>query len=222
MRRLQNQRGFSAIELILILLALAIMGGAGFLIYKHGHKKPAATPAATTTTTKAAPVAAPAPAPTPDPTAAWTAYSSAPGSFSLRYPTTWVTAANATLCTDGLLLLGPTTTTVGHCASDSSGEILISSMAGDHQADYQLDENTKDVVKTAVTVSGVAGSKITATTVVPAGDVGIGPVAGTKMVNYVFFTGGKTYVLQYAQAPTYPDVLSDFTLLVTNTFKFTP
>ncbi len=42
---------------------------------------------------------------------------------------------------------------------------------------------------------------------------------GTKVVIYSFFTKGRTYTLQYVQKAGYPDVLTDFDLMVTKTFK---
>lgn len=43
---------------------------------------------------------------------------------------------------------------------------------------------------------------------------------GTKVVVYSFHAHGRTYVAQYTQRSSYPDVLRDFDLMVTKTLKF--
>jgi hypothetical protein len=215
----RNESGFSVVELLLIVVVIAVLGAASWLFYTHRKKTSTATPVATTTkstttTVTKAPV---------DPTAAWTAYSDTTGKFSLRYPTTWVKAEHPELCSPGILLLGPTANTVGHCASEDFGEVSIVSSDNDTRASYEMAAGYTSIVSTAVTVDGVVGKKVSAVAKDQANQDAFALGAlddGTIVVRYTFFTNGKTYAATYTQKAGNPDVLSDFNLLVTKTLTF--
>jgi hypothetical protein len=206
----RSEAGFSAVEVVLILVIVGLIGVVGFMVYKNHNK---ATPVATTQKTSTPkPVAV-------DPTTNWTAYSGSDGKISLKYPTTWVTASHSELCSRGILLLGADISSVGKCATEGSGQVSVTwqpshADCGDLNSDaYTI--NSKDTV----TVSGVSGLKQTATAKAPSFSVGADP-EGTKVVNYCFNTDGYTYVADYTQLSSYPDALHDFNLMVTKTLKF--
>jgi hypothetical protein len=72
-------------------------------------------------------------------------------------------------------------------------------------------------------VSNVVGTRTSGTAQNQANILEVGALPdGTNVVDYVFYTNNKTYAISYEQHPSYPNVLSDFELLVTNTFKFAP
>jgi len=221
----KNERGFSVIEFILILIVIALLGGVGWYSYKHknGASKVKDDSSQQNSSTKKS-TETEAPKSTPDPTAKWLAFSSAIGQYDFKYPPTWFMADNLNLCNEGLVLLGGNASSVGRCASESFGQINVSSSAGDNRADNELGNGFNGVVKTAVTVGGVAGSKqVGVASGQQAADAVIQGLAdGTKVEKYIFFTNGRTYTATYTQNAGYPDVLSDFELLVTRTLKFVP
>lgn len=209
-----NQSGFSAVELLLILLVIAILGGVGWLFYKHYKKAPATTTTSTTKPAESTPASA-----TVDPTASWTAFSSKTGKFSMKYPSSW---GKLTCDDDSVVFLGSSANAVGKCYTDFGGQMFTSSSAGDQRSDYELASNNYDnIVKSDVTIDGVTGKKESGTFKAP-GEAGIGPADGTKAVQYIFYTSGRTYVAQYNQIDDFTDVLNDFNLMVTKTLKFTP
>lgn len=217
----RKTRGFAhPALLVLVLLVLGIIAFAGWYIWKQNADKQPATDTSLTQTTqtttekKKEAVA--------DPTADWVAYSNVAGEFSFKHPVTWVKASSPETCHESTILIAPTKESVGVCATEYGGQIQISSTAGDVRGDYKFtgayytgsDEES-------VTVGGVAGNKLSATISGMEAEVMVGGWPdGTKIVRYVFFTKGKTYVATYVQEPTYPDVLADFNILIEKTFKF--
>lgn len=217
---MRTHRGFTIIEGLLILVIVGILGFTGWYVYnaRNNTNKSAknADSANSSTANYSKKTAA------TDPTASWIAYSSKDGVFSLKYPKTWVTATHPELCSPGILLLGANTQSVGVCGSESFGQVSVASVSGDSQKDNDLSTHGfKDVTTSAVTIGGVTGQKQTGTS---SGQAASGaPNAlpdGIKVTKYVFFTNSKTYTFTYTQASTYPDVLSDFDLMVTKTLKF--
>lgn len=213
----KNQEGFGAVEGLLVVIIVVLLGLVGWLAWhknsgasNSSSKSGSGTSSAATTQSTA------------EPTAGWIVYSSAKGKFSLKYPSTWVTASNPEFCSGDIILLGPNSSSVGKCGSDSFGEIFITSSDGDNRATYDLSSSLYvDITSKDVSVEGVSGQRQTGTSKDTSGSVGIGSVPdGTKAIVYTFFTNNKTYVVEYLQRPSDPDAQSDFELLVTKTLKF--
>lgn len=215
-RRQSGSHGFSIIELLLILLVLLALGFGGWYVW-HKDKKDTSDKK---TTTAASTKKSSGKKSAVDPTADWTAYSSAEGQFSLKYPRTWVTATHPELCSPGILLLGADASSVGVCASESFGQVAIT-WRRDGTACEALDAASWTVSATeAVTVSATAGTKTTATARASDAPVGALP-EGTSRVQYCFAaSNGTTLTAAYTQLAAYPDALSDFNLLVTRTLRF--
>lgn len=221
-----SQKGFAVLETLLILVILAIIGGTGWYVYKSKNdiyqsydstgnsqnsipKKPAAK--ADTST--------------------WKDYTNKAGRFSLKYPSSWVTAANPDQCTEGLALFGPDQQSVGKCATEGSGQISIVSYEAQSVDDRDLstDPGFKNASVSTVKVDNVSGKRIAVTASTDPGGEGdfsvqAGPMAypvGTKIVEYLFYTNGRAYVATYIQKPTgSKDVLADFDAMMQQTFKF--
>jgi hypothetical protein len=218
----RNQNGFSAVEGLLIFVIVVIIGGTGWYVMSANNKTndtlnnaglgtaAKATKKKTTTTSSATQA---------DTTANWTAYSNKDGQFSLKYPVAWATATNPQLCAGGIFMLGGDSKSVGKCGSDDTGQITMTwrqdrTVCGDLDSDSWT-TNSKE----AVTVAGVKGTKIVA--VAKAQDQLLGSVPeGTKTVQYCFIANNMTYIADYTQLSSYPNVLSDFDLMVTKTLKF--
>ena len=149
-----------------------------------------------------------------DPTAGWTALITPGASFSIKYPAAW----DKNICDANFVLLGPTGY-AGHCQSDATPEVLISSVKGDKTAEGKLDITVYPNLKTVnVTVDGAAGTKQTGT-FQSGSEQAIGPDNGTKVIYYTLLKNNTTYMLNYTQLTNSPDVSKDFELLVNNTFK---
>lgn len=222
-----NQKGFSIFELLLILLILLILGAVGWYVWQSKQKadknyNDAAQGAgdAQKSDKKKKEAAKPA----ADPTADWLTYSNKPGSFSFKYPKTWVQATHPDSCSPGIALFGANSKSVGVCASESFGQMSFFGGRGDAQdlADREMNNASYPGFQTeAVTINGVTGKKQTGSYQAVPDAVG-GPKTGDKFVVYTFFTNGYVYSVRYAVNASYPDALSDFNTLVTKTFKFTP
>lgn len=220
MTRRMGEKGFGAVPVLIILLALAVVGFGGYYVWLTQKDDKPATAAVQT----------PAPTPTPpatpaaDPTESWnSSYSSSPGAYSFAYPQTWVLADNLDSCSDGLVLLASSKELVGKCASEDFGQIVIASEAGDGSGKIALaktsypDLQTKDVKSNR----GVTGKRYSGTFKVASGeDFGFGPADGTKTVQYVYYTNGRTYYATYYREPGEPDITSDFDALMTYAFAF--
>jgi hypothetical protein len=219
----RNQGGFSVVAGLLIFIIVAIIGGTGWYVMQANKNTDATlNKAGLGTATKSAKKTAPAPAPQADPTANWTAYSSQSGQFSLKYPSTWVKSANNQYCdNNGFLLLGPNTQSVGHCQSDNSGQMYITSLTGDKRDENKLSGSIfPDLLSKVVSVDNVQGERLSGTSNGSGQGIGYGTDdKGAKVVIYLFYTNGQTYVASYYQN-NYPDVLGDFDLMVTKTLKF--
>jgi hypothetical protein len=220
----KNQSGFSAIAALLILVIVGIIGGTGWYVVQANNKATDTLDNAglgTTAKAKKKKQTTPTPASQADPTTNWTAYSSKAGEFSLKYPSSWVKSNNSQYCDEhGSLLLGPNTQAVGHCQSDNPGQIFVSSNEGNNVTSSELDPGTyPDAAKTVVTVNGVRGERMTGTNNGSGFGLGVQP-AGTKEVDYLFYANGRTYRAYYLQLSSYPNVLSDFDLMITKTLKF--
>jgi prepilin-type N-terminal cleavage/methylation domain-containing protein len=85
--KLQNdQKGFSAVEVILVLVIVALIGTVGFMVYNNHKTK--TMPIASTATTKTA--TTPAKTTTaPDPYAGWQSYTLKYEKLAFKYPASW-------------------------------------------------------------------------------------------------------------------------------------
>jgi hypothetical protein len=171
------------------------------------------TPPAAVETTTAVPTTTTPPA---DPTLGWTPYRDTVDHFSLRYPPGW----QQRTCLGSphtALFLGPSADALALCNSGFVGQMSVAAIPGDERATYHV--TGTGAASASITVDGVSGTRETAT----ASATDLGPPAGTRLVAYLFYTGGMTYRCSYAQAPSGPtstDVLADFDLMVTRTFRF--
>jgi hypothetical protein len=218
-RRRLPKVGLSTV--LILVLALATFAVWYSLFSRPASTKvPAARPSSSDPATSAEPSPTPSPTPPPDPTAAWLHYSDSSDQFSLRYQPIWL---QRTCTVDGHvnLYLAPVPAALGACNSGYGGQMYVLGSTGDERSTYQLGTGYVDLVTQSVTVGGVTGQRQSATV---GSSAEVGPPSGTKIVQYVFYTHGRTYVCYYGQAPsgaTSTSVVSDFDLMVMNTLAFT-
>jgi type II secretory pathway pseudopilin PulG len=213
----QQQSGFTLVEILLVIIALTLIGFGGWYVWDANQNKKETSGAMKTSTADAKQDTTTEPA-EPNPTKDWKPYTNTAGAYSLRYPTSWVTAPNADMCGPEVFLLGSSAELVGRCASDSGGQIYIGySEAGSGGAIDLAANGYENVTTKTVTVAGVSAQRQTGS--ITQEPEGIGPAAGTKSVQYRFTKNGKAYVASYTQAPGTIDITADFDLLVTKTFS---
>lgn len=214
----KNQNGFSFTEVLIVIVIVGLIATVGWLVWDRQQSKTTSNELVKTTNQQTTSKETES-----DPTKNWKIFSSAEGVYSLKYPNTWVQAESQNYCSPGLLLLGGNATSVGKCASESFGQMSVDSVAGDMAAEYRMSANYySDLTFKKVTVDGATGERQSGSYSGDVGESGFGPQKGDKMIKYVFVKNGRTYTATYNVNSHYPDVLSDFDLMVTKTMKFHP
>ncbi|MBX4190735.1 hypothetical protein KW794_01470 [Candidatus Saccharibacteria bacterium] len=215
---MKSQKGFSAIEGLLILVIVGLLGFVGWFVYNSNTKTNQSLSNAEKTSASNKLPSKPSTSKAGE-TDGWKSFSTTAGQFSLKYPATWATATEG--CSDGLILLGADSKSLGKCASESFGQMSVWSLKVDGQSSQGMDKGGyKDVAKQDVTVAGVSGVRESG---VASGQEGPGSLTdGTKVIQYIFTINGRVYVASYVQDPSMPDVLSDFDLMITKTLQFHP
>jgi Tfp pilus assembly protein PilE len=211
-----NSKGFTLVHALLLVVIAGMIAGVGYFVYNSQKKTNTALDNATKSQNdpQKSEKKEEAQEQDEDPTKDWKSYAN-------QDPSVWLTASNPESCSEGLVLFAPTQDSLGICASEKGGQILISSSDGDNTGNYKLGEGYIDVSETTITINGVVSKKYSGTASKQSETQFIGGLPdGTKVIHYVAYANGKTYVVQYTQEPTYTDVQSDFELLVTKTLKF--
>jgi len=214
----KDQNGFSTVEGLLVGVIIAMITGVGYFVYKadqSSNKQQADSSVSQqekSTNDQAK-----------DPTEGWKSYKDKDGLFSLKYPSSWTIAENLDMCDPGLVLLGANKESTGACQSDNGGQISVEARKGDLlRSDYELlPEYYSDIKTESITINGVASMKQLGT-FSPNEEVFLGPKKGDKKLIYIFQDGGYTYAASYyiKKDNPYPDVQSDFELMITKTLKF--
>ena len=89
----KNEKGFSSVEAILIIIVIALIGVVGYMIYKNHHKNPPAVAVTKTVTTPAKPST------TVNPYAGWKTFTLTVEKLSFMYPTDWTVSNTAPTAT---------------------------------------------------------------------------------------------------------------------------
>ena len=209
----KNETGFGAVEGILVLVIMVLIGVVGFMVYNNHHKKTTASSVATSTLTK------PTTTPT-NPTAGWTAHTSNDGKFSLKYPSSWVLPTDSSDCPNNQFRVGPTSSTASSCnPNETSSNAEVTVLDTEHICAALSSNSTTQ----QVTISGASGKEYTGSSDGSNGDVvAIGP-SGDSYIEYCLASPSEpnlVYEATYVQAAGYPNVSSDFNLMVTKTLTF--
>jgi prepilin-type N-terminal cleavage/methylation domain-containing protein len=137
---LKKQKGFSAVEVILVLVIVALIGVVGYMAYKSHHK------AATTTSAKAAAPTKKA-ATTADPYAGWQSFCSDLGGLCLKYPSTW--KFNRITYAQGESATGTEVDTI----TSASGKVIVGYLPADEGPGGTGSDETINVVSVTPAVS---------------------------------------------------------------------
>ncbi len=228
----ENQRGFAALEGLLIFLIVAIIGGVGWFVWKshnsandsldnanaaNGGDLPKLAPVMTykeclksktsTVDNKSFPKTCTSKAgkkfTDPNPYADWKNYSSTVGKYSLKHPANWQAVVCNPAETDLTLYLGPTKASSAVCSSGKPAQIrVVSTPAVPTFSEQNMSSNT---------YSDITSKKIVADGVTGKRQSGKlkadqgGPEAipaNTQVVIYQFLATGRSYIIIYIQTPT--------------------
>jgi len=212
----KSQTGFAVIELVVLVVVLALAGGAGYYIWHTNQQSQVKLDAAKKATQSSNHISTKS----TDPTATWTKYSNKDGGFSLKYPSSWLTAYS---CTTSAVLLAPSSSVRVDCNSAKVNqgyieEIYVGPAFRFGCIPLSLKDGFTNIQQQSVkTSSGVTATEYTAAS---NGNSGSLFMKGTNVNDYYFTVNGKCYEANYTQFPGYPDVSSDFNLMITKTLKF--
>ncbi len=221
---MKQQKGFGLVQILLVIVIIGLLGGTGWYVVqaRKNTDQTLQNTAKSQNDPQKAETKKPESKPAVDPIADWVSYTNKSGVYSLKHPKSWATASMPNLCAEGLVLLGGNSSSVGTCASENGGQMGVSSAEGDQRSSYGLNSaDFNDIKKTEAIVDGVKGERVEGITKGLSEDALGGYKAGTKVIHYLFYAkNGRTYVATYVQKAEYPNVLTDFELMVTSTLKF--
>lgn len=152
----KNENGFSAVELLLVLLTLIVIGGAGYFVAKHVDKKTpttATTVSTTTTTSATTSPTIPKPAQPVNPYAGWSTYSSTNEGLSFKYPVNW-TAQNDPC-------VNPDTQVNGQCYQFLTPKTASSSYI--FEVTYYWNQQAASALKSGETIKSVTPLNVSGT-----------------------------------------------------------
>lgn len=206
------QRGFTLIEILLVIIALSMVGGVGYYVYSSQQDKEIATSDVSNQQTAKEANSEIA----PDPTTGWKSYNSA--NFSLKHPSEWLEMKNSENCPD-YFGRGASEGSQGICQSDAASQISVVASSESPASYAPMAEYYSDIAKTTVQVDGISSDRYAT---VSKGTEFMGfEDKGAKSVQYIFTKSGKTIVATYSDGNgRFKDVLADFDIMMTKTFKF--
>lgn len=193
-----NTKGFSAVEVLLVILIVAVLGGIGYMVYNNRNK--AATKTETTTqksTTKVAETAKPV-----DPTASWKTADSLGGAFSMKVPDGWElnNYTNNYLNGNSITYTAGKPATITAISSAFAGDqrkfnVVVSATQGT-APQWESPNNSGKETTTDYSIGNLKGKKYTLEFTVS--DEGV--TKGDKVYQYVFnLSNGKQLDVVYKQ-----------------------
>ena len=225
---MRNRKGLSSVKALLILVIILNVGSVGCSRREAGKSLGAASEASQIEA-KQTPQQKGQPEKT-DETADWITYVGSASRFSLRYPKYWAVGhANPQNCTDAErsdFTAGANVDLVADCGTEYVGQIYIYSNEGNELSSHKLTADLypyQNITSKKVTVDNIEGAREAGTAMGQMDDEKFGMPGlpdGTKVVIYLFYAHGRTYVAWYGQQIGEPDILRDFDLMITKTLKF--
>lgn len=215
---MNNHKGFSLVEGLLILVIVGLLGGAGWYVWNAKHKTDKnfnnADSASSSTFLYAS---RPNEDIAPD---GWKYYADEAGDFSFYYPPSWTLQYKG--CNPGLVLLGANERSAGRCGTESFGQITVYSKEGPPTSESYLREvhgYTNIQRFDAPEVDNIIGSKQSgeASGQQQESEIGTTGLAdGTEVTFYLFYDqdADRTHTATYRQLAGTPDVLADFDRMV--------
>jgi hypothetical protein len=224
---MRKPKSLSLVEALLILVVIVIIGNVACSRREAGKSQGAAGDASQIEA-KQPPQQKVLPEKT-DKTADWITYVGSASRFSLRYPKYWAVGhANPQNCTKperSDFTAGANADLVADCGTEYIGQIYIYSNEGNELSSHKLttsDYPYQNITGKKVTVDNIEGMREAGTAIGQDDEKFAMPGLpdGTKVVVYLFYVHGRTYVAVYNHRIGEPDILRDFDLMITKTLKF--
>lgn len=112
----KDEKGFSAVELVLVLVIVALIGVIGWFVYKNHNKTTNNSSVSSTSNSSAS--TQPKTTSAPDPYTGWQTYSSSSLGVSFKYPANWTAQVGEPQCTGAVLVsVTPSSTDISSAAS---------------------------------------------------------------------------------------------------------
>lgn len=116
----KNEKGFSAVEIVLVVVIVALIGVVGWLVYKNHHKTSTLNPSTTSSkaATKSTISSTSSTKTTINPYAGWKTFSLSSLGLSFQYPSTWTVTQGQPQCTGAIQVTAvPGSTELSQAAS---------------------------------------------------------------------------------------------------------
>jgi hypothetical protein len=239
-----NQKGLSLIESLLILVVITIIGNVGCSRQEAGkglgnaggasepmtkqNQQQRGQPEKTDETAEHIQKQSAQPEKT-DETARWITFVSPKGTFSLRHPKYWTVGPNKPedcLGIKDFFTAGADTDLVLDCGAEYFGQIYVASKEGNQLSQHGSmrtdSQSYQNITMQKVMADDIEGTREAGTVRQDNNELDIEhPLPDrTKVVIYLFYAHGRTYIAQCEQRVDDPDVLRYFDLMVTKTLKF--
>ncbi len=216
-----NSKGSSPLHIVLVLVIVGLIAGVGYYVYNSQKETKQNLDNANSSLNSASQSGdkkEETKEDEKDETAGWVSFKNEAGEFSVRHPKEWVTAEDTSTCSNeslSITLIG-TKESVGDDCYGNQGQMSLGSNT-DTSYDYlPIESGLSDYKKETVAVDGVEGYKVS-------GSLKVADTyyeQGAKMVTYSFKTNNRVYFFQYRQNAESPELMSDFTTMVTKTLTF--
>ncbi|HUD05345.1 MAG TPA: PsbP-related protein [Candidatus Saccharimonadales bacterium] len=110
----KNEKGFSAVEVVLVIVIVALIGVVGWMVYKNHHKTTSVT---TVTTSRSSSATTPSKL-TTNPYAEWKSYTLQYEKISFNYPSNWTLKDNSQTMAEANQELSPVSCTLNNGTDD--------------------------------------------------------------------------------------------------------
>ena len=123
---IKNEKGFSAVEIILVIVIIALISVVGWLVYKDHHKTTTINtpPTYSKATSKSTASNNTKSAATANPYAGWKTYNLASFGLSFKYPNTWTVTQGQPQCTGAIIVTAiPGNTELSQAATTISANL---------------------------------------------------------------------------------------------------
>lgn len=206
---MKNQKGFTVIEGLLVVIAITLISGVGYYVYNSNQTKQTSNTDAQEATNNNQ-SSQDSKNEIPD---NWKSYESS--AYSLKHPSDWIDMQNQENCPD-IFGRGTVPGSEGICQSDSGPQISITTTTEPPVTFKPTEEYSSDIVTSTAEIDGVSATRYSSISKGTAFED-----EGTKNIIYIFSNGKTTYVATYNDGnKKYKNVENEFDLMMTKSFKF--
>lgn len=207
-----NQTGFSALEIILIILLIGVLAGVGWYVWHSRTTNTASTAVQPALQTTKAATITPKPV---DPYAGWQTVSTGDKDMSIKIPVSWIVTTCKPL-DPSVLWISSSKSNAATCNAGNVGEVIF--IWSTSAPDTSFHQYSNNLTSTDMTLNDVKGTKVsyTLSSDVPGAEAGS---KGTKVIEYTFKRGNNYFTATYFQHLAGADDSTTFNKIV-QSWKF--